>query len=146
MVEGLDRVVIAAEDMDKTVNFFKDLLEIDFDIVGASDELLIRGSYSASGLEVIESHGDGSFLDAYLEAKGEGVMGIVFKVKDIDAKVKEFEEKGLVKTMELNSGNMREVGFFSDELFGVQIILVEYPEKHPAVIAAWGISGPPNEE
>ena len=40
---------------------------------------------------------------------------------------------------------MREVGFLSDKFPAVQLILVEYPTKHPATIAARGISGPPEE-
>ncbi len=145
MIECLDRVVIASKNLDETVSFFSDLLNIDFDIVGSDDVLMVRGAYSASGLEVIEPYGSDSYLEAYIKARGEGLMGLVFKVKNIDKEAKRFEEKGLVKIMELNSGDMREVGFLSDKLLGVQIILVEYPAKHQATIAAWGISGPPVE-
>ncbi len=146
MIEGLDRVVIAVNDLDKSLNYLTDLLKVDFDVVGSNDELRIRGAYSASGLELIEPYGPDSFLSEYLKVKGEGLMGIVLKVKDMNSAIKEFEEKDLVKTMDLQVGDMREVGFYSQDLPGIQIILAEYPAKHPATIAAWAIDGPPDDK
>ena len=146
MIEGLDRVVIAVNDLDKSLKFFKDLLKVDFDVVGSSDELRIRGAYSASGLELIEPYGPDSFLSEYLKVKGESLMAIVLKVKDMDSTAKEFEEKGLAKTMDLQVGDMHEAGYYSQDLPGIQIILAEYPAKHPATIAAWAINGPPEDK
>ncbi len=142
MLESLDRVIIAVNDLEKSRKFFCDLLDIEFDVVGSSDQLKINGAYSASGLELIEPYGKDSFLTKYLEKNGEGIMGIVVKVKDMDAAVKRFEEKGLQKTMELQAGDMREVGFSSKGAHGVEIVLAEYPSKHPATVAAWSVRKP----
>ena len=142
MFKDLDRIIIAVKSLDESKTFFEDLLDVKFDIVGASEELQIRGAYSASKLELIEPYGEDSFLTKYLEMNGEGIMGIVVKVTDIEAAAKKFEEKGLQKIMDFWAGNMREIGFNAKDSHGVQIVLAEYPEKHPATVAAWSIEGP----
>ena len=142
LFESIDRVVIAVKDLDKSLKFFKDLLDVDFDVVGSHEELKITGAYGASGLELIEPYGKDSGLLKYLEAKGEGVMAIVLKVKDMDSAVAHLEKKGLKKIMDIKVGTMREVGFNPRESHGFQIILAEYPAKHPATIAAWSLEKP----
>ncbi len=139
MFKDLERVIIAVKSLDESKTFFEDLLDVKFDIIGASEELQIKGAYSASRLELIEPYGDDSFLTKYLEKNGEGIMGIVVKVDNIEAAAKKLEEKGLQKTMDFWAGNMREIGFNAKDSHGVQIVLAEYPEKHPATIAAWSI-------
>ncbi|MCU0820983.1 MAG: VOC family protein [Spirochaetes bacterium] len=140
--ESIDRVVIAAKDLEKSIKFFKDLLDVDFDVVGTHEELKITGAYGASGLEIIEPYGKDSGLLKYLETKGEGIMAIVLKVKDMDAAVAHLEKKGLRKVMDIKVGTMREVGFNPNDTCGFQIILAEYPAKHPATIAAWALEKP----
>ncbi len=71
-------------------------------------------------------------------------MGVVVKVKDIEAAAQKLEEKGLQRTMDVTVGKMREIGFHAKNSYGVQIVLAEYPEKHAATIAAWDIEGPGN--
>ena len=85
MFKDLDRVIIAVKDLEKSKDFFEDLFDIEFDVFEGHEGLKIRGAYSASKLELIEPYGDDSFLHKYLEKKGEGIMGIVVRVKDIDA-------------------------------------------------------------
>ncbi len=142
MFKDLDRVIIAVKDLEEAKNFFEDLLDVEFDVVGSNDELKIRGAYSASKLELIEPYGEDSFLSQYLEIKGEGIMGFVYRVNDIEAAAKKLEAKGLQRTMDIQAGNMREIGFHSKGAYGIQIVLAEYPEKHPATVAAWSIEGP----
>ena len=142
MFETIERIFIAVKDLDSSLKFFTDLLDVEFDVVGANDDLKIRGAYSPSGLELIEPTADDSFLIKYLQKKGEGVVGIVLKVRDMDSAVKRLEEKGLKKTMDMRVGKMREVGFNPHDTHGVQIVLAEYPAKHPATIAAWSVDGP----
>jgi catechol 2,3-dioxygenase-like lactoylglutathione lyase family enzyme len=142
MFESLERVVIAVKDLEKSIKFFKNLLDVDFDIVGSNDELKIRGAYSASGLELIEPFGKDSLLAKHLEAKGEGLMAIVLKVKDMNTAVDRLVKKGIRKTMDVQVGKMREVGFHPGDTHGFQIVLAEYPAKHPATIAAWSLEKP----
>ena len=38
---------------------------------------------------------------------------------------------------DITFGAMREVAFHPKDSYGVEIVLAQYPEKHPATIAAW---------
>ncbi len=139
---GIDRIIIAVKNLDESKRFFEDLLDVEFDIVGRSKELQIKGAYSASKLQLIEPYGEDSVLAEIIEKRGEGIIGIVMRVRDIEAEAKKLEEKGLRKTIDFRAGDMREIGFNAEDSHGVQIVLAEYPEKHPAAVAAWGIKGP----
>lgn len=136
MFEKIDRVVIAVKDLEKAKDFFSDLLDIDFDIVGQSDELGMRGAYSASGLELLESTRPDSMIAKFLEQRGEGLWALVLKVRNMDEAVKRFKEKGLKVAGDVKAGAMREVAFHPKGSYGVEIVLAEYPEKHPATVAA----------
>jgi methylmalonyl-CoA/ethylmalonyl-CoA epimerase len=136
MFEKIDRVAIAVKDLEKAVEFFSDLLDIEFDIVGSSQELGMRGAYSASGLELIEPTHPESIIGRFLEERGEGLWAVVLKVKNMDEAIKKFKEKGLKVAGDVTAGAMREVAFHPKGSHGVEIVLAEYPEKHGATVAA----------
>jgi catechol 2,3-dioxygenase-like lactoylglutathione lyase family enzyme len=136
MFEKIDRIAIAVKDLEKAADFFSDLLGIEFDIVGSSEQLGMRGGYSACGLELIESTHPDSIIGRFLEQRGEGLWALVLKVRDMDQMIKRFEEKGLKVAGDVKVGAMREVAFHPKGSYGVEIVLAEYPEKHPATVAA----------
>ena len=135
MFQGLDRIAIAVKDLDKTLKFFSELLDIDFDVFPKNEELGMRGAYSASGLEFIEPTSPDTMLGKFIKDRGEGLWAIVLKVKNMDEAVKRFKNKGLKVAGEVQVGAMREVAFHPKDSFGVEIVLAEYPEKHPATVA-----------
>ena len=136
MFEKIDRIAIAVKDLEKAAEFFSDLLDIDFDIVGTQSDLRMRGGYSACGLELIEPTHPKSLIARFLEQRGEGLWAVVLKVKNMDEMIKKFEEKGLKVAGDVTVGAMREVAFHPKGSYGVEIVLAEYPEKHGATVAA----------
>ena len=141
MFEKIDRIAIAVKDLEKATAFFSDLLDIEFDIVGSSQELGMRGGYSACGLELIEPTHPQSIIGRFLEQRGEGLWAVVLKVKNMDEAIKKFKEKGLKVAGDVTAGAMREVAFHPKGSYGVEIVLAEYPEKHPATVAALSDAG-----
>jgi catechol 2,3-dioxygenase-like lactoylglutathione lyase family enzyme len=136
MFEKIDRIAIAVKDLEKATDFFSDLLGIDFDIVGSSPKLGMRGGYSACGLELIEPTHPDSIIGRFLEQRGEGLWALVLKVKNMDEMIKRFEAKGLQVAGDVTVGAMREVAFHPKGSYGVELVLAEYPEKHGATVAA----------
>ena len=67
---------------------------------------------------------------------GEVLTALVFKVKNLDEAVEKFKQKGMRVAGEVKVGDLREVGFHPKNAYGVEIVLAEYPEKHPATVAA----------
>ena len=142
MFQGIDRVAIAVKDLDKAMKLFAELLDIDFDVFPKHQELGMRGAYSASGLELIEPLGDDTMIGRFIKERGEGFWSLILKVKNMDEMIKRFEEKGIKPFNEESFGTMREVSFHPKDTFGVEIILAEYPDKHPATAAAMNFKGP----
>lgn len=136
MFEKIDRIAIAVKDLEKAVKFFSELLDIDFDIVGSCPELGMRGGYSACGLELIEPTHPDSIIGRFLKQRGEGLWALVLKVNHIDEMIKKFQAKGLEVAGDVTFGAMREVAFHPKGSHGVEIVLAEYPERHPAALAA----------
>jgi len=139
MFERIDRIAIAVNNLEKAERFFSDLLDITFDPPGQTEGLGMRGAYSKCGLELIEPTHPDSIIGRFLKQRGEGVWAVVFKVKDMDEAVRRFERKGLRVAGDIQFGRMREVAFHPKDTYGVEIVLAEYPEMHPATVA--GIMG-----
>jgi len=139
MFERIDRIAIAVRNLEKAERFFSDLLDIKFDPPGQTEGLGMRGSYSKCGLELIEPTHPDSIIGRFLEQRGEGVWAVVLKVNNMDEAVRRFERKGLRVAGDIQFGTMREVAFHPKDAYGVEIVLAEYPEMHPATVA--GILG-----
>jgi hypothetical protein len=89
---GISRVVMLyrEENFDRAVESFRATLGVtDFDGPIVLDKMGLRIAVSwDTGLELITPHGSGGFADhmrAHLDAKGEGVFGLVYRVPDLDA-------------------------------------------------------------
>ena len=94
MIEKIDRVVIAVNNLDESMDFFTDLLGIKFDDVsGAGRDIGMRGAYSSSGLELIEPTSPDTVIGKFIQKRGEGLWAIVFKVKNIEEAVEKFKRK-----------------------------------------------------
>jgi catechol 2,3-dioxygenase-like lactoylglutathione lyase family enzyme len=135
MIQRIDRIAIAVKDLDRARDFFSDLFAVDFDEPRTHDALGMRGCYSACGLELIEPKREESLIGRFIQKRGEGLWALVLKVKDMEEAVRAFTAKGLRVAGEVRVGQMREVAFHPKESFGVEIVLAEYPEKHPATVA-----------
>jgi len=142
-IERIDRIAIAVGDIDQAIDFFSDLLGISFDRPARSQEPMgSKELNSAFGLELISPLGHGpDFIQRFLDKRGEGVFAIVLKVDNIDEAVQHFTSRGLriVGKSIPPPGVLRGqtmVSFHPRDAFGVQIILVQYDEIHPATCAS----------
>jgi|APSaa5957512622_1039677.scaffolds.fasta_scaffold62970_1 methylmalonyl-CoA/ethylmalonyl-CoA epimerase len=136
MIENIDRVVIAVKDLEKSIDFFSDLLDIEFDEIGGGDEVGMKGTNSSFGLELLAPTSEDTVVGKFIKNRGEGLFALVIKVSNLDEAVEKFKKKGLEPAGVINIGKMREVVFHSKDSHGTQIILAEYPEMHPGTVAA----------
>lgn len=136
-IERLDRVVLGVRDMEGVAGFFHDLLGIAFDPQLTDPGVGMDARYSCQGLELVTGH-PGSAVDRFTETRGEGVFCIVFKVADMDDAIVHFRARGLEPVNDVTFGAMREVAFHPAKAHGMQIVLAEYPERHPATEAVLG--------
>jgi methylmalonyl-CoA/ethylmalonyl-CoA epimerase len=82
--QGLDRVVIAVKDLDKAAKRYSEVLGASFWDAGPQEEQGVRAMVSWDGqVELISPISPQSAAAKFLERKGEGVIGVAWKVKDI---------------------------------------------------------------
>ncbi|MBN1849606.1 MAG: VOC family protein [Deltaproteobacteria bacterium] len=140
-VEKIERISIAVKDLDKSIQFFSDLLGIHFDETFVVEQSGAREAISSFGLELVEGK-PGTWVHDFIQKKGEGVFSLMIKVSDMEKAKKVFKDKGVRLTGEINSitepggPGLREVSYHPKDTHGVMIFLTEYTEKHPATIAA----------
>jgi len=86
--QGVNRVTIAVKDLEKGIDFYTRLLGATFHEATAEDvvTLGIRVAMSwDAGIELVSPMPDReSFITEFLEQRGEGLMGVVFAVDDVE--------------------------------------------------------------
>jgi methylmalonyl-CoA/ethylmalonyl-CoA epimerase len=135
-IEKIDRVVLAVDDVNKAADFFASLLGIQFDEPVVAEELNIRVRYSSLGLQLNEAITPESDVAKFLKKRGGGCYCVVFRADDVDEAVKEFTAKGVRHVGRVRVGKLREEVFHPADTYGLMIVVCQYPEKHPATIAA----------
>jgi methylmalonyl-CoA/ethylmalonyl-CoA epimerase len=97
--QGVNRVTIAVKELEKGMDFYAKLLGATFHEATAEDvvTLGIRVAMSwDAGIELVSPMPDReSFLTEFLEQRGEGLMGVVFAVDDVDEAYKAAQALGI---------------------------------------------------
>jgi methylmalonyl-CoA epimerase len=100
MPERIDHVAIIVRSIEQALLFYRDTLGIvPSEIKEVSSEqvriaFLPMGGPGGSEIELIEPTDPGSSLSRFLEKRGEGLHHICLQVRDIDAALKEMQQKG----------------------------------------------------
>ncbi len=96
--QGVNRVVMAVCDLDAGRAFYEDVLGCTFHSVDDEEAARfgVRTVFSwDGGIELVAPiEGAGSHLDAILESRGEGLIGVVWAVPDADASKAAAERHG----------------------------------------------------
>ena len=128
-MEKLDHVHIYVKDAEKAIQFFENSLGVKFGPVYAWEEWALKDCYAPPGLLLIQptSPNDAMAAAKFIEDKGEGLAAISLKVPDIEAAIAELQSKGLRLKEKVEVGNVKEAMFHTEDCFGVEIELCEYP-------------------
>ena len=139
-VLGLDRVVIATDDLEGTAGQFAELLGLSFSAevaprttTGAGAQAL-RMVISAAGVEIIAPEGDNE-VARFVGENGPGLYALSIRVSDLDAAVVELSEEGVEPVGEFDTNDFREAFFHPREFGGAFVILAEYEAPHAAATA-----------
>lgn len=143
-IYGLDRVVIAARDLDETVGQFADALGLSFsdrrqpttetDAGSQALEMVV----SAAGVELIAPRDEGDAVDRFLDDNGPGLYALSLRVADLDAAIDDLAETGIEPVGEFEAGDFREAFFHPQAFGGAFVILAEYDAPHPVATAMTG--------
>jgi predicted enzyme related to lactoylglutathione lyase len=134
---GINRAELVVADPNAGADVLSELFGMEFETeVTESHGVLSRTDFG-SGLELAGPTGEGSAMQSILEARGEGLLTIVFRVDSIDELLARAEEKGLTVLVDLDYGDgmprykhYRQVSLASDRFpAGASFTFAEYEER-----------------
>ncbi|MFH1350343.1 MAG: VOC family protein [Pseudomonadota bacterium] len=110
-IKKINRIGLAVKDLDKAIDFFVNVLGAKRGVVYRKDESenyqLIEDEIPAEGLksyymtlgglqiELMSPTDEDGNIAKFIQKRGEGLMTLSFQVEDLDAAIRELEEKGV---------------------------------------------------
>jgi methylmalonyl-CoA epimerase len=130
-IEKIEHVGIAVKSITNAMKFYGDILNLGLsEIVDVPNRKLRIAFIELSGtkLELLESMGEGSVIDKFIQKKGEGIHHICFEVTDFDKVISELKDKKVefVDEPRIGAEGKRIVFLQPNNAFGV---LIELKEK-----------------
>ena len=97
-IKHIDHIGIAVKSIEEGGKFFTDILGLKLQKLETVEEQKVKTGFfpiTGSELELLESTEPDGPVAKFIEARGEGVQHIAFRVEDIDGALKELQEKGV---------------------------------------------------
>jgi methylmalonyl-CoA/ethylmalonyl-CoA epimerase len=127
----IEHIGIAVKNLNESIRFYESILGLKCYAIEEVKDQKVRTAFFMIGktkIELLESTDPEGPVGKFLEKRGEGVHHIAFAVKDVDATLKEAEEKGmqLIDKTSRKGAEGLNIGFLHPKLtFGVLIELCE---------------------
>lgn len=97
-IKHIDHVGIAVKSIDEAGKFFKDILGLKLKDEETVEEQKVKTGFfpiTDSEIELLESTEPDGPVAKYIDARGEGIQHIAFRVENIEDAVQELKEKGV---------------------------------------------------
>jgi methylmalonyl-CoA/ethylmalonyl-CoA epimerase len=97
-IKHIDHVGIAVKSIDEAGKFFTDILGLKLKDEETVEEQKVKTGFfpiTDSEIELLESTEPDGPVAKYIDARGEGIQHIAFRVENIEEAVKELKEKGV---------------------------------------------------
>jgi len=97
-IKHIDHIGIAVNSIEQGSKFFEDILGLKLDNTETVEEQKVKTGFfpiTDSEIELLESTEPDGPVAKYINARGEGIQHIAFRVENIDAAVQELKEKGI---------------------------------------------------
>ncbi len=98
MISKLDHIGIAVSNLDEAVKLYRDVLELELHGVEVVEEQKVKVAFLPIGdteIELLESTSPEGPIAKFIEAKGQGIQHLAFRVDNIEAALEEMKEKGM---------------------------------------------------
>lgn len=98
MVEKVDHIGIAVSNLDEAVKLYRDALGLELHGTEVVEEQKVKVAFLPVGdteVELLESTSPEGPIAKFIEAKGQGIQHIAFRVDDIEAALEEMKAKGM---------------------------------------------------
>ena len=130
-ISKVEHIGIAVKSITNAMRFYGDILNLGLsEIVDVPNRKLRIAFIELSGtkLELLESAGEGSVIDKFIQKRGEGIHHVCFEVEDFDKVISELKDKKVEFVDEPRTGaEGKKIVFLQPKnAFGV---LIELKEK-----------------
>lgn len=99
MISGLDHIGVAVKSLDEAISLYRDVLGLKLEGVLVSNDRKLRVAFFSSGnetnIELLEPLDNESTIAKFLSSRGEGIHHLALKVKNIEAVLEKFKQRGL---------------------------------------------------
>ncbi|HPE88382.1 MAG TPA: methylmalonyl-CoA epimerase [Spirochaetia bacterium] len=98
MVVKVDHIGIAVSNLEETLKVYTDLLGMELHGTETVEEQKVKTAFLPVGdseIELLESTAPDGPIAKFIEARGQGIQHIAFKVDDIEAALAELKAKGV---------------------------------------------------
>ena len=98
LVGKIDHIGIAVSNLDEAVKLYRDVLGLELHGTEVVPEQKVRVAFLPVGdteVELLESTSAEGPIAKFIEAKGQGIQHIAFRVNDIEAALEEMKAKGM---------------------------------------------------
>ena len=98
MVNKVDHIGIAVSNLEESIKFYQDILGLKLHGTETVEEQKVKVAFLPIGdteVELLESTSPDGPIAKFIEAKGQGIQHIAFKVDNIEAALAELKEKGV---------------------------------------------------
>ena len=134
MIKRVHHIGIAVKNLKESAALFETLLGIKAEIHSAPGQRVTEACFKLGGeveIDLLEPMGEDSTVAKFLEKRGEGLHHIALEVEDINAGLKEMEQKGVQLIDKApREGVAGQIGFLHPKSAnGVLIELIEPKDK-----------------
>jgi methylmalonyl-CoA/ethylmalonyl-CoA epimerase len=134
MIKRVHHIGVAVNNLTESIAVFEKLLGIKAEIHAAPCQKVTEAVFKIGGeveIDLLEPMGQDSTVAKFLEKRGEGLHHIAMEVEDVNAGLKEMEQKGFqLIDKEGRQGVAGQIGFMHPKsVNGVLVELIEPKEK-----------------
>ncbi|MEF8840646.1 MAG: VOC family protein [Haloarculaceae archaeon] len=141
-VVGIDRVVVATDDIERTSGTleerlgigFGDLLRLTTETDAGTNDLRSVVDTAGVGIDVVQPEpGDGgNALGRFVEEHGTGLYALALRVADLAAASEELAADGVEPVGEIGAGEFTEYLYHPRDFDGLFVFLAEFPHAYEA--------------
>lgn len=98
MLEKIDHIGIAVNDLESAMKFYRDTLQLEFKGVEVVEEQKVKVAFFPVGeskLELLEPTTGDSAVRKFIDKRGQGVHHLAFRVENLEEKLAALKEQGV---------------------------------------------------
>lgn len=98
MIKKLDHIGIAVSNLDEALKLYSDVMGLKLTGIEVVEEQKVRVAFLTVGdteLELLESTSPDGPIAKFIEAKGQGIQHLAFKVDNVEKAIEEMKAKGM---------------------------------------------------